>query len=198
MAKPPRSGEVKTRLSREIGTARATSFYRHAVARLLRRLGGDPRWRTYLAVNALPSEQYACWPRGICRLPQGRGSLGARMGFVLGQLPRAPAVIIGSDAPQIEPGHIAAALKALGAQDAVFGPATDGGYWLIGLAQRRPAPDLFAGVRWSTEYALADTLASLPAGFKVAQLERLTDVDGAADLRALTAAYGPLRQGPWG
>ena len=196
-AKPPLMGRTKTRLAAGIGPVRAAGFYRAATHRLLTRLD-DPRWRTVLAVNAAPGERYACWPRSIPRVPQGQGSLGDRMTRVLAALPRGPALVIGTDSPQVEPGSIAAAFAALGSADAVFGPADDGGYWLIGLARRRPAPDLFSGVRWSTEHALADTRASLPETYRVGMLPVLTDVDTAGDLRALTARYGPLRRGPWG
>ncbi|MBY0423285.1 MAG: DUF2064 domain-containing protein, partial [Parvularculaceae bacterium] len=72
-----------------------------------------------------------------------------------------------------------------GRTDAVFGPATDGGFWLVGLARRRPAPGLFQSVRWSSEHALADAVRSLPRGFETAFLETLSDVDQAEDLGAL-------------
>ena len=75
-------------------------------------------------------------------------------------------------------GHAGSTIGA----DAVIGPATDGGYWLIGLARRRAAPDLFRGVRWSSEHALSDTAASLPAGYIVRQTDYLSDLDIADDL----------------
>jgi hypothetical protein len=84
--------------------------------------------------------------------------------------------------------HLKEAFKSLGAADAVFGPAQDGGYWLIGVARRRRAPDLFNGVRWSSPHALGDTIATLPPDFQIAYLPVLHDVDDAAGL----AAAGPL------
>lgn len=197
MGKPPRMGRVKTRLAREIGPVSAVSFYRASVGRLLRRLDGEGRWRLVLAVNAPSEERYAAWPNSVARMAQGTGNLGDRMGFVIRQLPPGPVIIIGTDSPQVEPSHIAQGFNALGHDDAVFGPADDGGYWLIGLARRRPAPRLFQGVRWSTEHALDDTAASLPRRARVAQLPVLTDVDCRADLACLRSDYGPFRQGPW-
>ena len=194
--KPPLVGRGKTRLARDVGAARAAGFYRRASHSLLHRLGRDPRWRTVLAVNASPDDRYACWPHATPRVAQGRGSLGDRMGRVLRTAATGPAVIIGTDSPQVTPGHIAAAFGALGSADAVFGPAEDGGYWLIGLARRRPAPDLFQGVRWSTAHALADTRASLPRGFAVAHLPVLTDVDTGADLARFERCHGAVRLGP--
>lgn len=197
MGKPPLAGRVKTRLGRDIGPAAATQFYRHAVGRTLHRLGRDPRWDTRLAVNAPARAGYGCWPSFVARMPQGRGDLGDRMGFVFDRLGRRPVVVIGTDAPQVEPADIARAFRALDRHDAVLGPADDGGYWLIGLAQRKPAPHLFADVRWSTEHTLADTIKSLPAAFSIAHLGVLTDVDSGADHRALRLSAGPLRYGPW-
>jgi uncharacterized protein len=84
-----------------------------------------------------------------------------------------------------------AAFRALGRADAVFGPAADGGYWLVGLSPRRPARP-FAGVRWSSEHALTDTLGNFP-GRRFARLRTLQDVDTAADYRAIVnARRGPI------
>ena len=195
-AKPPLIGRTKTRLARDVGSARAAGFYRSSAASLLHRLGADPRWRTMLAVNARAGERYACWPDAVPRVPQGEGSLGDRMARVLRGLPPGPAIVLGTDSPQVTAAQIAAGFRALGAADAVFGPADDGGYWLIGLSRRRPAPTLFEGVRWSTRDALADTRTSLPDGFGVATLPTLSDVDTGADLATFEAAYGAPRRGP--
>lgn len=197
MAKPPLMGRVKTRLAEEVGPVAATAFYRHSCARLLRRLDRPRQWTLRLAVNAAPGERYACWPAGVERMAQGRGDLGARLRHVLAALPPGPVLIIGTDTPQIEPEDIRAAFEALGEADAVFGPAEDGGYWLIGLARRRPAPHLFEGVEWSTSSALDDTVYSLPEAFRVRYLQTLTDVDDLDSLRLLAARWGPMRYGPW-
>jgi glycosyltransferase A (GT-A) superfamily protein (DUF2064 family) len=94
----------------------------------------------------------------------------------------APACVIGADIPGINKDRIAEAFKVLGNHDAVFGPAPDGGYWLVGLKHpaRQPA-GLFQGVRWSTKHALADTIATLP-DHRIAKVTPLRDVDTAADL----------------
>src|ERR671932_477084 len=76
--------------------------------------------------------------------------LGARMERPLRELPPGPVAIVGSDIPGIEPKHVAAAFRRLAARDDfVFGPAPDGGFWLVGARRRRP-PRGFPGVRWST------------------------------------------------
>ena len=92
-------------------------------------------------------------------------------------------VLVGSDIPGLARSDIAAAFRALGRAQAVFGPAEDGGYWLVGLGPRRPLRP-FGVVRWSTAHALADTLANFH-GRRVALLRRLRDVDTAEDLRAV-------------
>lgn len=182
----PRAGAVKRRLARGIGDVAAISFYRATVARLLRRVARDRRWRCHLAITPDRARALPRGWRGVGMLPQGSGDLGRRMTRVFRALPPGPAAIVGSDVPALGARHVAAAFKALGRADAVLGPAEDGGYWLIGLARRRPVPrGLFAGVRWSSAHALADTLASLPAGARVALLERLADIDDETAYRRL-------------
>lgn len=183
--KEPKLGQVKTRLARDIGAVAAVHFYRRTMERVVRRLARDPRWRTWLAI--MPDKAVFArrrWPAGPGRLKQGPGDLGQRMGRAFRALPPGPAVIVGSDIPDIEPRHVARAFRALGSADAVFGPAEDGGYWLVGSRRRPRVSDLFADVRWSSAHALADTLRNL-AGASVAFLDTLDDVDdGAAFSRA--------------
>jgi hypothetical protein len=182
--KAPRLGQVKSRLAAGIGAVAALRFYRGTTAQVLRRLGRDPRWRTVIAVTPSRALRERFWERRLPRLDQGPGDLGRRMARVFRSLPPGPVVLVGSDIPELAVRHVASAFRALGSRDAVFGPARDGGYWLVGLrrAPRVPA-GLFAGVRWSSTHALADTQASLPRGFAVAHLETLEDVDDAAGYR---------------
>ncbi|WP_428927186.1 TIGR04282 family arsenosugar biosynthesis glycosyltransferase [Marinibacterium sp. SX1] len=181
MLKVPRPGRVKTRLGRDIGQVAAAWWFRHQVAGLLRRLR-DPRWDIVLAV-APDAEGLAArvWPADLARRAQGRGDLGARMARQLRAAP-GPVCLVGGDIPGMTRAHVARAFRALGAADAVLGPAPDGGFWLIGLSPRRaPPPGLFDGARWSTAHALEDTLKSL-ADRRVALVDTLRDVDTAADL----------------
>ncbi|WP_170398122.1 TIGR04282 family arsenosugar biosynthesis glycosyltransferase [Ruegeria arenilitoris] len=183
MVKEPRPGRVKTRLGRDIGMVGAAWWFRHQTQSLIRRLR-DPRWQIVLAVS--PDREglnSRIWPVDLLRVPQGNGDLGDRMGRMLRDMPKGPICLIGADIPGITRGHIARAFKALGSAQMVFGPAPDGGYWLVG-AQRYGAmsTNLFRDVRWSTEHALADTLVSIP-GTRVAFLDHLRDVDTVADLK---------------
>lgn len=182
MVKQPRAGRVKTRLGRDIGMTNAAWWFRHQSRQLIRRLR-DPRWQMMLAVTPDPAAVTGRdWPAGICRVPQGGGDLGARMRRLLRTAPPGPVCLIGADVPGITRAHVARAFAMLGSHDAVFGPATDGGFWLVGLGRRRAVPPgLFRDVRWSGPHALDDSLASLPHQ-RVALADWLSDVDCAADL----------------
>ncbi|MEQ8179258.1 MAG: TIGR04282 family arsenosugar biosynthesis glycosyltransferase [Amphiplicatus sp.] len=183
--KLPVAGRVKTRLAREVGTGRAAALFRHMLTRTYAAARG--RWRAVLAVDPPAALHDQVWPRDFDRMAQGKGDLGARMKDAFAAFD-GPTVIIGADAPCVRAQHVRQAFRALGRHDAVFGPAHDGGYWLIGLAGRKRAPILFSGVRWSSAHALQDTMETLPADFSVAFLETLQDVDEAKDL----AALGPM------
>lgn len=184
--KAPQAGRVKTRLGAEIGMGRAAALFRTMTERTIAEAAKGP-WRIVLAVDppAALTGWAHLWPRRFARLRQGSGDLGARMARAFAAAPKGPTIIIGADAPGFRARHLRQAFAALGRADAVFGPAADGGYWLIGLSQKHPAPDLFTGVRWSTKHALKDTLDSLPPDFPYALLETLADIDEVKDLTAL-------------
>lgn len=181
MAKAPRIGTVKTRLARDIGPVGAWSFYRRTLFTVTKRLL-DPRWTCWLSTTPdgtrLTARQ---WPQRWRRIAQGGGDLGERLLRPFKNLSPGAVVIIGSDIPGIQPQHIAAAFKALNNNDIVFGPAGDGGFWLIGAKSPSKLTDPFDGVRWSTEHALADTLANLADGTRVGFIETLNDVDDVED-----------------
>jgi glycosyltransferase A (GT-A) superfamily protein (DUF2064 family) len=108
---------------------------------------------------------------------------------IMEQMPPGPVVIVGTDIPALRPAHIAKAFSCIGRHDAVFGPARDGGYWLVGLRRRPRVVRAFGGVRWSSAYALADTLANIE-GLRIAYLATLSDVDDARDLAASRGGFG--------
>ncbi|HGG06118.1 MAG TPA: glycosyltransferase [Aliiroseovarius sp.] len=186
MVKEPRPGRVKTRLAASVGTTRAAWWFRHQSARILRDLD-SPQWRLVLSVS--PDHEgltSRVWSAHLPRMPQGQGDLGARMARVFQTLPPGPAIIIGADIPGITKAQIRASFAELGSHDAVFGPASDGGYWLVGLKRSRLAPkSLFKGVRWSTRDALSDTLGTMP-GHTFSLTATLDDVDDATDLARLS------------
>jgi rSAM/selenodomain-associated transferase 1 len=183
MAKTPVLGRVKRRLSREIGDVAALRFYRHCLSHTLLKLARDARWQTLIALSPDRDMSRPLWlsHARLGRMPQGGGDLGHRMQRLMMCLPPGPVVIVGSDIPAAGPGLVAEAFSRLGDADAVFGRATDGGYWLIGLKRVPTILQPFAGVRWSGPHALADTLANLH-GRRVAFTATLRDVDTKTDL----------------
>jgi len=180
MLKEPRAGRVKTRLGRDIGMTEAAWWFRHQTRALLRRLK-DPRWELVLAIAPDVATQTSSFPADVPHIKQGQGDLGARMGRILRTQAPGPVAIVGGDIPGIQPHHIQRAFKALGSNEAVFGPAKDGGYWLVGLHRTRIPNTLFQDVRWSSEHALADSITSLGTA-RIAMIDRLQDVDTARDL----------------
>jgi uncharacterized protein len=172
-AKAPRLGRVKSRLSADVGAVAAWRFQRDNLSRIVRRLRYDARWTCWLAVTGEPAR----WPVGLRRFRQGAGDLGQRMQNVMETLPHGPVVLVGADIPGIQPGHIERAFRKLGSHDVVFGPASDGGYWLVGFRRRPVTPTPFTAVRWSSEHALADTVANLDHRRRVAYCDELSDVD---------------------
>ncbi len=180
MAKLPQAGRVKTRLAREIGTAEALRVYRRILDATIAQLAADERWRTWIAVSPDTAVSTNFWPAYVTVFGQGGGNLGARMQRVFDALPPGPAVIIGSDIPGITRADIAAAFGKLGGHDAVFGPAPDGGYWLVGARRRPRVPRFFGNVRWSGAQALGDTLGNLH-GLQVATVREIADLDEIGD-----------------
>lgn len=169
----PRFGTGKSRLAAGAGPGVALRFQRVMLSMLLLRLSRDPRWTTWLAVTP---DRSGPWPRHIGIRPQGKGDVGQRMTRVVERLTPGPVVIVGTDSPRLRADHVARAFAALGKHDAVLGPASDGGYWMIGLRRRPRFINPFSAVRWSSKHALGDTLANLN-GHTVAILDRLDDVD---------------------
>lgn len=197
MARAPRLGAVKSRLARDIGWVAATRFHGTATRSLGLRLGAARGWRTRLAItpDGLRNAAFGTLAH-LPRMAQGRGDLGARMQRIMTALPPGPVVIVGTDIPEIRPGHIARAFRLLGGKDAVFGPAEDGGYWLVGLRRVPRVRVIFGGVRWSTEKALDDTMRNLPRA-TIGFARTMSDVDDKKSHRRLARAGGRVVLPPW-
>jgi rSAM/selenodomain-associated transferase 1 len=189
MAKLPVAGQVKTRLAREIGVGAATGFARHSIANTVARVTRHVFWQTALAVAPDGGVVAPVWPRGVQVIAQGPGDLGARMQRIMDRSAPGPVVIIGTDIPGLCAAHIRRAFHLLGGHDAVVGPATDGGYWLIGARRRPRVLRMFAQVRWSSRHALVDTLKNLSDG-SAAHVATLADIDSAEDMAANRRVIG--------
>jgi rSAM/selenodomain-associated transferase 1 len=188
IAKAPVPGRVKTRLTPPFSSGQAARLAEAALADTLAAAARVPAARRMIALDGEPGR----WlPRGFEVIGQrGRGldeRIAAALGEAYARLP-VPVVLIGMDTPQVTPGLLESALRSLadGTVDAVFGPAADGGFWLLGL--RRPDPALVVGVPMSTARTGAAQLARLAgAGLRVRRLPCHVDVDSAADADAVAA-----------
>lgn len=181
MASAPRLGSVKTRLSKEIGGVQALRCARAMLRHTLERLSRDRRWDLALAITPDSASRAI---RGTKAIPQGRGDLGRRMRRLLETGGRGPTILVGCDIPALTARRVAAAFMRLAGADAVFGPAEDGGYWLAGARGQARTRRMFEDVRWSSLYALADTIRNLP-NVRIAIADSLSDLDDAEAYRRL-------------
>ncbi|MBO2449344.1 TIGR04282 family arsenosugar biosynthesis glycosyltransferase [Actinomadura barringtoniae] len=178
IAKEPIPGRVKTRLTPPCTPEEGAALAEAALADTLTAVAETPAGRRTLALAGRPGH----WlPYGMTVIPQRGAGLDERLGHAFADAYAGrPLVLIGMDTPQVTPGLLTEAAEALRTHDAVFGPASDGGFWLLGL--RRPDPDLIRGVPMSEPHTGAAQLARLRgAGLSIATSPELTDVDTAAD-----------------
>ncbi|WP_428423062.1 TIGR04282 family arsenosugar biosynthesis glycosyltransferase [Methylibium sp.] len=186
MAKAPVAGFAKTRLIPALGAqgaaALAECLMEHAIGQALDARLGPVVLCCAPDMNHPALARHAAWP-GMTLSAQGEGDLGARMvrafDRVLARTGRA--LMIGTDAPALDAAMLGRAAAALDDADAVFIPAIDGGYALIGL--RRATPTLFSGMAWSTARVMADTRERLAAaGLRHVELPPVADIDEPVDL----------------
>jgi rSAM/selenodomain-associated transferase 1 len=182
-ARAPRLGAVKRRLAQGIGDRAALRFHKATLGRLLRSLLRERRFSTILALT--PDNARFRLPANVARMGQGKGDLGRRMQRAFSRFPHARVALVGCDIPELGAADLRAAFRCLGSAEAVFGPAADGGYWLVGMSHRRPARP-FRNVRWSGQHALADTRANF-TNRPIATLRMLEDIDTAGDYRRWNA-----------
>jgi rSAM/selenodomain-associated transferase 1 len=173
----PEPGRAKTRLIPALGATGAAALHRRlteATLATLRQTGLDEEvW-----VTGAPLDAFADWLGAATLRLQAGGDLGARMARALDP---APAIIVGSDLPDLAPAHIAEAVRLLAEGKVALGPAEDGGYYLLGLPT--PAPFLFGAMDWGTDGVLAETTRRLTAnGRAYGLLSTLADLDRPEDL----------------
>ncbi len=180
-AKAPAMGKAKTRLATDVGKVHAHRLYRTMLSKVVRKVQ-DPRWDTILmATPARAIGNVKEW-EGLEQRPQASGSLSPRLLAAFTR--RGPTIVIGTDCPQVSRNDIADGFKALRRNIAVFGPADDGGFWMMGL-NGPVKPEIFQGVRWSHSETLNDVEANIEG--TVHHLRTLIDVDDLKALRALRA-----------
>jgi len=189
-ARAPAPGRAKTRLLPVLGSVGAARLQRRLTLRALSLAhaaaigpvtlwAADYRHRFFRALQARS---------GVDLRAQIDGDLGARMAAVFAAH-GGPLLLIGSDCPALSVADLTAAAKALretgkDAVEAVFIPAEDGGYVLVGL--RRPQPLLFSGIDWGSQQVMAQTRERLgDLGLRWQELPALWDVDRPEDLARL-------------
>ena len=197
--KEPRPGTVKTRLLPALDPGAAAELYRALAEEEIRQTAPRLGEYTRLFFHAPPSspEAMSAWLPGETFVVQQGADLGARMSAAFEEVFRRGArraAIIGTDVPWLTRGRVAEAFGALDEHDAVLGPTTDGGYYLLALD--RPRPEVFRGIAWSTPSVLASTEERASAlGLRVRMLGELPDIDTIEDLRAHWPRVRPLLEG---
>ena len=192
-AKAPVAGQAKTRLIPALGAQGAAQLAERLMHAALAHAVQAQLGAVELCVT--PDRTHSAFVdaaqrHGVTLTEQGDGDLGERMAraFERALRTQTQALLIGTDAPGLDAAYLRAAAQALRSTDAVFGPAADGGYTLVGL--QRPAPALFMQMHWSHERVMAHTRERLAqAGLRHVELPLLHDVDEPADLVHL-AAHG--------
>ncbi|MER6734153.1 TIGR04282 family arsenosugar biosynthesis glycosyltransferase [Streptomyces puniciscabiei] len=179
IAKQPLPGRVKTRLTPPFTPQQAAQLAEAALADTLHTVAAAPATRRVLVLDGAPGD----WlPAGFEVLPQCAGGLDERLANAFAHC-SGPALLIGMDTPQVTPELLTVDFADC---DAYLGPAEDGGFWALGLAE--PDPALLRGVPMSTPTTGAAQRERLEtAGLRVRELPRLRDVDTAADARAVAA-----------
>ncbi|MFF2512865.1 DUF2064 domain-containing protein [Streptomyces sp. NPDC058086] len=183
IAKEPRPGRVKTRLTPPFTPREAALLAEASLVDTLRTVAATPARRRVLVLDGAAGD----WlPGGFDVVPQCAGSLDERLAAAFAGCD-GPALLIGMDTPQVTPELLTVDFAGC---DAYFGPAEDGGFWALGLAA--PDPALLRGVPMSTPTTGAVQRKRLvAAGLCVRDLPRLRDVDTAADAEAVAAVAPP-------
>jgi rSAM/selenodomain-associated transferase 2/rSAM/selenodomain-associated transferase 1 len=184
----PVPGKVKTRLIPVLGAEGATGLHRQLTLRTLRTAAVVAQQRglgVEIHFDGGNESAMRHWlGDGFIFRSQSRGDLGERMSSSFAQAFRNGAdtvVIIGSDCPELSPELLHAAFDKLSNHPVLLGPATDGGYYLIGL--RQPMPELFQGIIWGSDIVLSDTLGILArTNVQPELLDPLGDIDTPTDL----------------
>ena len=186
MVKNPIAGKTKTRLAADVGNERALEIYAALTRHTRAQASALPDVTRYLYYSEYVDSADA-WPaRDYIKLVQTGAGLGDRMSAAFQRAfdrGHERVVIIGSDCPGLTTQLLRESFAALSHDDLVMGPATDGGYYLLGL--RHPQPGLFTDMAWSTDQVAGETLRRAQVkGLRIKELPVLSDVDRLADWEA--------------
>ena len=196
-AKWPAPGAVKTRLAGHTSPEWAARVARAFLGDTLERLAALPVRRVLAFAPPEAGTAFAVLAGdGFETMPQSSGDLGQRLASFLDQQLQGgteAVVVVGADSPTLPPEHVAQAFQALDQADLVLGPTTDGGYYLLGCGRR--VPPIFAGIDWSSNRVLAQTVACLAdPSWRLALLPPWYDVDTPEDWAMLRGHLAALRR----
>jgi len=195
-ARLPELGKVKTRLAAEIGDARALTVYDSMLRTLLQSLGTstpeleiEVMWAPTASANG-ETLRRAFGAHALAM--QTGATLGDRLSMAMSERfffhRTEKIVVIGADDPFLTRELIEHAFALLDSVEYVVGPASDGGYYLIGCRTGAFHPSIFENIAWSTSSVLTTTLQRIATlGRTVAQLPEHYDIDTAADLERYVA-----------
>ncbi|QTN33760.1 TIGR04282 family arsenosugar biosynthesis glycosyltransferase [Akkermansiaceae bacterium] len=196
MTRLPAEGFVKTRLIPALGAIGAMDFHgrlaRHCISRAASFCSAGQGRKMTICFTGGTTTEAKCWlADGEFHFrQQADGDLGERMRIAAGEEFAAGAekvLIVGTDCPEMDQAALEEAASSLGKHDLVFGPALDGGYYLIGMAKLEPA--VFQGISWGTELVLPQSCeAARKAGLTFHLLSPLPDVDVPEDIPGAKAA----------
>ena len=183
MAKEPRAGFSKTRLCPPLTPEEAAVV---AMAALLDTFDSVAACSATRRVLALDGERGPWVPDGFDVIAQRGAGLDERLAAAFADV-GGPALIIAMDTPQVTSAMLDDALGALDGADAVLGPSTDGGYWVIGLDD--PFQDVVRGVPMSRSDTFDEQRRRIcHAGLSMALVRELVDVDSIEDARVVAAS----------
>lgn len=190
--KSPTAGQVKTRLAAEIGEDAAVGLYRAFVEDMLATVEKlDATFRLCFYPPEAKSLFLEWLGEQHSYIPQTGDDLGGRLKNAFADAFEqgfSKVFAIGSDSPDLPESFLRQAFEELDSHDAVVGPSSDGGYYLIGFSARSFAPEAFDGIAWSTSAVFAQTRMKLKTrGLNVHLLPQWHDVDTRSDLDGLVA-----------
>jgi rSAM/selenodomain-associated transferase 1 len=185
--KYPDPGKVKTRIARELGAEKAADIYSLIAGSVIESVSGSDKYRTVLFFDPPEMENGIRQWLGrddVTYEPQSGNTIGERMSDAFERVfsgGAGKAVLIGTDVPEITGETVTRAFRLLEFEDAVIGPAEDGGYYLLGL--KKPEPLLFGDIEWGSDSVYKRTverIEKLDLSYK--SLDTLRDVDTAEDV----------------
>jgi rSAM/selenodomain-associated transferase 1 len=186
--KAPFKGLVKSRLAAAVGEEAALQLYKNFILDIIDALvtSGYPFRICFYPPDT--EEAITTWLVGHPVMPQDGNDLGERMELAFKKVFSdgfSSAILIGSDIPDLAPAVFHEAFQSLNENDAVIGPAADGGYYLIGFNQRSFLPRIFRGISWSTDLVFQETMDILEeSSLRVHLVPQWKDVDTLEDLKA--------------